>query len=102
MYRPQPHEFAPFYAGYIQAANDDVISELELQATGFSDLIRGLPPEKGDFAYATGKWTIKELIGHVIDTERIMAYRATCFARNDQNPLPGFDERNYVDNAHFA
>lgn len=102
MYRPQPNEFAPFYAGYIQAVNDDVINELELQAQVFSDFIRSIPAEKADFAYAAGKWTIKELIGHVIDTERIMAYRVTCIARNDTASLPGFEENDYVTNAHFA
>lgn len=102
MYRPQPDEFPPFYAGYIQAVNDDVITELEQQAIEIPDFIKAIPLEKGEFAYADGKWIVKELLGHVIDTERIMIYRATCFARNDKNLLPGFEENDYVDNAHFS
>ena len=102
MNRPQAHEFGVFYQKYIDTVRDDVIAELEEQATTFSEFILAIPPEKGDFAYAGGKWTVKELVGHMIDTERIMAYRALRIGRNDKIPLPGFEENDFVANAHFA
>jgi len=102
MKRPQPDEFGLFYEKYIASVDDDVIAELEKQLTEFPDFLKMLPAKCHDFSYAPGKWTLKELLGHVIDTERIMAYRMLCFARNDSNALPGFEENEYVENAHFA
>ena len=102
MNRPGPDEFAPYYQRYIDTVDNDVIDELETQATSFTDFIRSVPDEKADYAYAEGKWTIKELLGHVIDTERIMTYRALRFSRNDLQPLPGFEENQYVGNARFG
>lgn len=102
MKRPQAEEFPHFYKGYVDTVSDDVLAELELQTNSLPALLRDVPEEKASFAYAEGKWTIKELVGHVIDTERIMAYRALRIARNDATPLPGFDENDYVSNAHFA
>ncbi|MDB5014500.1 MAG: hypothetical protein JWQ25_2702 [Daejeonella sp.] len=99
---PQPNEFAPFFTGYIKAAGNDVYGLLERQAIDFPALLRSIPADKANYAYAEGKWKIKELIGHVIDTERIMTYRITCVARNDKTSLPGFEENDYVMNAHFA
>ena len=99
---PQAEEFPIFYKGYVDTVSDDVLAELEQQIESFSALLRSIPAEKASFAYAEGKWTIKELAGHVIDTERIMAYRALRIARNDATPLPGFEENDYVANAHFA
>jgi len=99
---PQFNEYAPFYKGYIEAVGDDVYAELENQSTNLPELIRSIPIEKGDYAYAAGKWTIKELLGHIIDTERIMVYRLISVARNDKTLLPGFEENEYVRNAHFA
>ena len=102
MKRPQAEEFPLFYKGYVDTVSDDVLAELEQQIKTFPDLLRNVPQEKASFAYAEGKWTIKELAGHVIDTERIMSYRTLRIARNDATPLPGFDENDYVSNAHFA
>ena len=102
MKRPQAEEFPIFYKGYVDTVSDDVLAELEQQINSFVALLGNVPQEKASFAYAEGKWTIKELAGHVIDTERIMAYRALRIARNDATPLPGFDENDYVSNAHFA
>lgn len=101
MNRPQPNEYASFYAGYIAAVPDDVLSTLEEQADTFLSFIKNIPAQVGDFAYAEGKWTLKQLVGHVIDTERIMTYRLLTIVRNDQVSLPGFDENEYVVNAHF-
>ena len=102
MKRPQAEEFPLFYKGYVDTVSENVLTELEQQMESFSALLRSIPAEKASFAYAEGKWTIKELAGHVMDTERIMAYRALRIARNDTTPLPGFDENDYVANAHFA
>ena len=102
MKRPKAEEFPLFYKGYVDTVSDDVLTDLEQQMELFSALLRSVPAEKASFAYAPGKWTIQELAGHVIDTERIMAYRALRIARNDATPLPGFDENDYVSNAHFA
>jgi hypothetical protein len=77
-----------------------VIKILENQISDFSNFLNNLV-EKGDYAYAPGKWTLKELVGHIIDTERIMVYRLVCFARNETAVLPGFDEDSYVTNAFF-
>jgi hypothetical protein len=102
MNRPQADEYPVFYKGYIDTVKDDVLSELENQIVSFQALLKEIPEEKAGFAYAEGKWTIIELIGHILDTERIMAYRALRIARNDSTPLAGFEENDYVANAHFA
>ena len=102
MKRPQPEEYNSFYQKYIDTVGDDVLSELSDQLLSFSQYLRSIPHDKIDFTYAEGKWTIKELLGHVIDTERIMAYRLLRFARNDSTGLAGFDENHYVTNAHFG
>ena len=102
MNRPQADEYPVFYKGYIDTVKDDVLSELENQIVSFKALLKEIPEEKAGFAYAEGKWTIIELIGHILDTERIMAYRALRIARNDSTPLAGFEENDYVANAHFA
>lgn len=102
MNRPHIDEYSPFYHKYIETVDDDVIDELETQAHAFAEFLKAIPSEKADFRYAPEKWSVKELIGHVIDTERIMAYRTLRFARNDSTPLAGFDEGSYVSNAHFS
>ena len=102
MNRPLPEEYPVYYKGYIDTVSDNVIAELDHQINSFPAFLRGLTEDQACSAYAEGKWTIKELTGHVIDTERIMSYRALRIARNDSTPLAGFDENNYVANAHFA
>ena len=102
MKRPQADEFPQFYKTYIDTVSDNVVAALEHQINSFPAFLNGIPGDKASLAYAEGKWTLKELLGHVNDTERIMAYRALRIARNDKTPLPGFDENNYVSNAHFA
>lgn len=100
MNRPQPNEYPAWAETYIKLVEGDVMQILEAQATEFSDFINSLV-EIADYAYEPGKWTIKQLIGHMIDTERILAYRLTCFARGEKTALPGFDENDYVDHAQF-
>lgn len=101
MNRPQPNEYPVWAETYIKHVNEDVLQVLESQALEFADFINNLI-EIADYAYAPGKWTIKQLIGHMIDTERILTYRVICFARGEKTPLPGFEEDDYVANAHFS
>lgn len=101
MNRPNPEEFNPYYAGYIARVETDVLEVLRRQADEFPAFTRNIPDNKADFAYAAGKWTIKEVLGHLIDTERIMAYRTLRFARNDAQNLPGFEENEYVSESQY-
>lgn len=98
---PQADEFSPFYATYINTVSENALGELEHQTTSFPEFLKLIPDDKAYYSYAEGKWTVKEVIGHVIDTERIMAYRALRIARNDQTPLASFDENDYVISANF-
>lgn len=102
MRRPNPNEFPPYYQHYIGLVQGtNILKELDAQVIAIQALISEIPEDKEDFVYAEGKWTIKEVLGHIIDTERILGYRAMRFARKDHTPLPGFDENQYVANAHF-
>src|SRR5687768_8854544 len=101
MKRPQPDEFDPYYGTYINTVSENVLGELEHQAIAFSTFLKQIPDIKAYYAYAEGKWSVKEVVGHMIDTERIMAYRALRIARNDQTPLASFEENDYVANATF-
>ncbi|MES2446501.1 MAG: DinB family protein [Bacteroidota bacterium] len=101
MNRPQIQEYPEAFSNYINLVEGDVMEILTNQISDFANFLNNLV-EKADYAYAPGKWTIKELVGHMIDTERIMIYRLTCFARNEKAPLPGFDEDHYVANANFS
>lgn len=100
MNRPQTHEYPVWAEQYISLVEGDIMDLLKRQASEFADFINSLV-EKADYAYAPGKWTIKELIGHLIDSERVFSYRVTCFARGENHALPGFDEEEYAANAHF-
>ena len=93
------NEYSEFNATYIKAAGDgDLYEDLEISLHDFIRFVQDIPMDKFDYRYAEGKWTIKEIIQHVIDTERIFAYRALRISRNDKTPLPGFDENDYVAN----
>jgi hypothetical protein len=101
--RPSPDEHAPYYERYIRQVPDgDLIATLEAQFSDTTALLRGVPEEQGDHAYAPGKWSIKEVVGHVSDTERIFSYRLLRAARGDATPLPGYDENTYVPAGVFA
>ena len=94
-------EYNPHYKHYISALGN--VDLFEILTTSFDELmetIKDLPEEKLTFRYDEGKWTIKELLQHLIDTERIMSYRALRFSRNDATELQGFDENWYVDNSN--
>jgi uncharacterized damage-inducible protein DinB len=98
----QPDEFAGHFATYINQVSDEytLTEELEISVHRFIKFVQNIPMDKFDYRYAEGKWTIKDIILHLIDAERIFAYRALRFARNDKTALPGFDENDYVDEAH--
>jgi uncharacterized damage-inducible protein DinB len=92
-------EYAPYYSSYIQmASNVDMLEELEICLHEFIKFVQNIPMDKFDYRYEDGKWTIKEIIQHVIDTERIFSYRALRVSRNDKTSLPGFDENDYISN----
>lgn len=95
--RPAAGEYAPFYAGYVAEMPDgDLLAALERQGEETFALLSALPEQRGHHRYAPGKWTIKDIAGHLADAERIFAYRALRFARGDAAPLAGFDENEYV------
>jgi len=94
-------EYPAIYSGYIETITGDVMELLEEQITAFPEFLASIPPGKSEYAYAEGKWTLKEVVGHVIDTERVMAYRALRFARNDTKELIGFEPEDFVANARF-
>lgn len=94
-------EYPAFYATYIDTVFGDVMQVLNEQITSFPAFLDAVPAGRSEYAYAEGKWTIKEVVGHVLDTERIMAYRALRFARNDTKALPGFEQEEFVTNARF-
>lgn len=103
MTRPNPTEYAPHFEKYISLAPEsDIVTTLGKQIEGTLGLLRGLSEAQGNLRYAPGKWSVKEVIGHLIDAERIFAYRALRFARNDQTPLPGFDENSYAANSSYG
>ena len=100
--RPADSEYAPFYAGYVARVPDgDVVALLRAQLGETLALLRDVPESRGGFRYAEGKWSIKEVVGLLADTERVMTYRALCIARGDRTPLPGFDENAFVRHASF-
>ncbi len=94
-------EYPAIYSEYIETIAGDVMDLLSEQITAFPEFLAAIPPGKSEYAYAEGKWTIKEVVGHIIDTERIMAYRALRFARNDTKELIGFEADDFVANARF-
>lgn len=101
--RPAPTEHAPYYSRYIdQVPDGDVLAALDAQVETTAAALRDLPAARADFAYAPGKWTVRQVLGHVIDAERVMAYRALRFARADATPLPGFDENLFAVGAPHA
>ena len=96
--KPETDEYAPYTIMYIGLLPDDglVLKHLADNLTTTCAFIRALPEEKLSYRYAPGKWTIREILAHIVDDERIYAYRALRFARNDKTELPGFDQDNYA------
>lgn len=100
--RPDRSEYPDDYAGYVaRVADADVLAVLEAQIAETAELLGALDEDAAGHRYAPGKWSVREVVGHMIDCERIFLYRATAFARGDCGPLPGFDENAYVEGADF-
>lgn len=97
--RPDQSEFAPFYAGYIGVVPDSGPQPLMTEQIAEFERLRALPEDKANHAYAAGKWTVKELIGHLADAERVFSYRLVRIARGDKTPLSGFDENVWAKTA---
>jgi DinB family protein len=94
---PETTEYLPYYQKYVSLVQgNDLVPALEKQLAGTLPLLRGISEEKSLDRYAPEKWSIKELLGHVTDGERIFSYRAMRFGRNDQKPLAGFEQDDYV------
>ena len=101
--RPQRGEYAPYYERYISLVQgEDILDTLDQQRRDTMLLLSGRDEADGDFRYAPGKWSAKEVLGHVCDTERIFAYRALRFSRADATPLAGFEQDDYVRDGPFA
>jgi hypothetical protein len=101
--RPEPGEYAPYYDRYISLiAGTDILGTLDAQRRQMMLLLSGRDESDGDFRYAPDKWSAKEVLGHVCDTERIFAYRALRIARGDRTPIEGFEQDDYVKHGPFA
>jgi uncharacterized damage-inducible protein DinB len=100
--RPAPTEYDSYYQRYIRLVPEqDVLVSLDQQLADTMILLRSLSEQHGAFRYAAGKWSVKEVLGHMIDTERIMSYRALRIARNDRTPIEGFEQDEYVKYGNF-
>jgi uncharacterized damage-inducible protein DinB len=100
--RPEPDEYAAHYEQYISLVpGNDILGALETQRLQMIQLFAARSERDGNFRYAPDKWTVKEVLGHVCDTERIFAYRAMRIARADKTPIEGFEQDDYVRNAAF-
>lgn len=100
--RPLSGEYSEYYQSYIDLVEgDDIFIALEEGNRSALNILNSFSQSKGDYRYADGKWTLKEVIGHIMDTERVFAYRALAIARGDRTPLPGFDQNEYVAHAKF-
>ncbi len=106
--RPQPGEYAPYYDRYIslvhhnETPGNDILAALEDQRRQMVLLLCGRTEADGDLRYAPDKWSLKEVLGHINDTERIMSYRALRISRGDATPIEGYEQDDYVRNSPFA
>ena len=100
--KPTPDEHAPYYSRYVSLVPEGEIAEtLSRQIDRTLELLGSIPEERAGESYEPGKWTVKELVGHMIDAERIFAYRALRIARGDRTPIEGFEQDDYVANGSF-
>ncbi|MFN8251433.1 MAG: DinB family protein [Ferruginibacter sp.] len=101
MAKPLQGSHPSYFDRYINLVpEDDLLTAFKNQLPAFTDFLNSITEEKSMYAYAPGKWTIKELLLHMTDTERIFAYRSLCFARKESQSLPGFDENTYAANSN--
>ncbi len=102
MKRPTQSEYAPYYEAYISQVNEnDILPVLRSQMDELDVLLGRVEPAQETFRYAEGKWSIRELVGHLIDGERVFGYRVFCIARGEQQNLPGFDQNDYMSTAPY-
>lgn len=102
MNRPEKNEYAEYYERYISLVSEnDIVAVLEKQHNELLEFFEKLDEEKSLYAYAEGKWSIKEVIGHLTDGERIFAYRALRISRADKTPIEGFEQDGYIENSNF-
>ena len=100
MPRPLPTDAASFYHHYINLVKANSPAEaVKVHSTDILEFYTNIPPDKANYAYAPGKWTIQEVLQHVIDAERVFSYRTLRIARKDATPLPGFDENSFTANS---
>lgn len=100
MNRPQTGEYPDYYQTYMdQLPEGNLLDLLERQAVDLQHLLKGMDDKRAEEAYAAGKWTIKELLQHMLDSERVFAYRALCISRGEEASLPGYDENKYAINS---
>ena len=101
MSKPNPADYPEYFGRYINQVDEEDLTEgFKIQFSKIDKFLRSIDEEKANYAYAPGKWTLRELLQHVIDAERIFDYRALCFARNETLSLPSFDENLYADNSN--
>src|SRR5260221_14524747 len=102
MNRPLEAEYAPSFQGYVSlVGEEEILPVLRSQLDALDVLLNRVAPELETYRYAEGKWSIREVIGHLIDAERVFGYRAFCIARGEQKNLPGFDEKEYMLSAPY-
>lgn len=102
MKRPEKTEYAAYYERYVSLVEEtDIVSAMEKQISELENLLPAIGEEQSLHAYAPGKWTIKEAVGHLTDGEKIFAYRALRVSRNDKTPIEGFEQDGYIENANF-
>lgn len=96
-----PQEYPHYYEGYFSLLDKEtpLIESLEISLHDLIHFVQNIPMDKFDYRYEPGKWTIKEIIQHLIDTERVFSYRALCIARGDKTHFPSFDENSYADHS---
>src|SRR6266436_2396195 len=101
--RPQPTDYAAYYEKYVSLVpGTDILGVLEAQQMLMTQLLAARSEREGNFRYAADKWTVKELVGHITDTERVFTYRALRIARADTTPMEGFEQDDYVRNGPFV
>lgn len=101
MARPDLSRIPEYFHGYVRQVREDDLSEaFKTQFTEVLHFLENIAPERTGYRYAEGKWSVKEVLQHMIDAERVFAYRAMCMARKDITALPGFDENAYAENSN--
>jgi hypothetical protein len=100
--KPSQDEYAEWYAGYVALVPEgDIVAILATQLDDTLAILRDMNEQQAGYRYAPGKWSVREVVGHIADAERVFAYRALRFARGDRTALPSFDENAWVDSSHF-